>query len=1455
MAGSFEEKQIEEEYVSTQNLIELGNIDLNENKNLHFSTSTAIERTLSIDSIHESIQSSPSINSLNEDFASPKTQLKDLKAFQLKNKEINQEELQNELILSSNSENITNISINSDKSNNDEIQILSATELLKEYLNTDIVETDTIEDKLNIKENLLAKYESDALTDIMDDFVPESKLKKNIDIAELSRNQPFFTTENVFDQYRKNLNDRSWNPLITWTFVYLLPLLWTSNRSNLNELGVPKANKDMTATYNYNKGKKKLDSSKGKLIIALVKLYFFSFAHSFFYRLVNDLLYYAGPYLLNYIIIYVKQSQTDNPPPLWWGLLLSFGMLIVPIVQTLFIHRYFTLQGLNIVKISSFLQAALYRKSLLLAPEERSRFSTGEIVNLQTIDVEKVAETLGYWTVHAFTVPISLTLALYFTFTVIGWSTFAGVATIAILLPLDGIVGKWVAKYANLVLSKKDSRSKLVSAMIHGIRVIKYYASENLYLDLISKARFEEYKKLRIYFLLLSIQEFITAAIPLITSLATFGVYQFVGGDLSAEKLFTALSLLTTMRLTIRIVPEFLMEMINAFVSLNRIILFLNAKEIQKMPHLQSKSFNDVDEDIVYDEKSSDYDISFKNASFKWNSTDKAPILSNINLDIKKGELMSIIGPVGSGKSTLIHSVFGDTILSEGKIVISNNANIAYCPQQPWIVNATFRENITMDLPYDENKYNEVIRVCALLPDLETMPAGSDTEISSFGTTLSGGQKARLSLARACYRDADIYLLDCPLSAVDREVAYHIYEECIRGFLRSKTIILVTHNLQLLSQSDSITIMEKGSIKISGSYTTLMRENADFSNMIKIYVDDKKIMCERPIVVIDNNIKDILIDQNSISVSENNNHISGVLTKKETLKEGLIGFGVYIRYLLGFTIPMLILILIFGGLSKVLETGMDAWMAAFNNESIYEILKNLGVYAGFAFGAGLINLLFNITFFQGSLWSSNSMHNRMMKRLLHATISFYDETPSGAILNRCSSDQNSADQFLPTNTYHLIIQVLILLSVLVIIAYAFPLFLISLIPISISFYIVQRVYRNVSRQLARLRNNAKTPLLSNINSCLEGVSTIRAHNYLSNFHSKHDILITEYCNYHLLMILTNRWVGVRMESVSALVIFLASIASVLFSKSVSPAIVGLSLSYSLTVTRTFYRIISYFASMESSLVSVERIEEFSNIEQEAEFKFDKPKVQDNWPNEGKIEFKNIKMRYRPTLDYSLKNLSIEFESGKKTAIVGRSGSGKSTIIQCLLRIVEISKGSIIIDGVDISKIGLHELRERIAIIPQHPFIFHGTLRFNVDPFNKYSDFEIWNALEKVRMKSTVESMEYKLDQQLEEGGQGLSIGQQQLLCIARVLLRDCKIILCDEATSSVSQEDDVLINKILNEAFQGRTMIIISHRIHTIVNDVDKVLVMKNARCIEYGTPQELLNNPDSAFSKLVIEE
>lgn len=930
-----------------------------------------------------------------------------------------------------------------------------------------------------------------------------------------------------------------------------------------------------------------------------------------------------------------------------------------------------------------------------------------------------------------------------------------------------------------------------------------------------------------------------------------------IGGDLAPEKLFTALSLMTTMRLTIRIIPEYMIEMINVFVSAKRVIAFLNAKEIEHMPHLAEQiSLENVEDIVLEDTLHEDISVSFQNASFKWDSSDSEPTLKDITLNVKKGELMSIIGPVGSGKSTLVHSIFGDAQLVEGSLNVAPG-KIAYCAQQPWIVNATFRDNVIMELPYNEAKYNEVIRVCALLPDLESMPAGSDTEISSSGTTLSGGQKARLSLARACYRDADIYLLDCPLSAVDRQVAVHIYEECILGYLKSKTIILVTHNLQLLSASDSITIMDQGTIRITGSYPRLMKENEGFSTMITTYIDDSKIMkdsLDESNIDVEPELPEENFEELSVDESEIASH-SGALTKFESLKGGFIQLAIYKKYLLGFTIPILLLIGVTGVVSKVLETAMDAWMSRFKNDSFRDALTHLGIYGGLALGAAIITLFFNLLFFQGSLWSSNAMHDRLVNRLFHAPISFYDETPSGAILNRCAIDQNLVDQVLPANTFHVLIQMLLLVSVFGVIIYAFPLFIVVAVPILICFYITQRIYRNSSRQIARLKSNAKTPVFTSISSSMEGNSTIRAHNYISKISAKHDLLLTEHNNLHLNLILMNRWVGVRLESMSAVVIFIASLAAIIFSRSVSPAIVGLCLSYSLTVTRTFYRIVTYFSSMETSLVSVERIEEFSRISQEAPCRYDKPRVSHSWPTEGKIEFRNVKMRYRENLDYAIKNFSHTFEAGKKTAIVGRSGSGKSTIIQCLLRAVELTKGSILIDGVDISQIGLHELRERIAIIPQHPFIFYGSVRFNIDPHNCYSDRDIWEALDKVRMKDVVFNMPDQLDQHLEEGGQNLSLGQQQLLCIARVLLRDCKIVLCDEATASVSHEDDTTINNILNEAFRDRTMIIISHRIYSIVNDVDNVVVMSNARLIEQGKPRELLRSRSSEFSKLVGDE
>ncbi|KAJ3296180.1 hypothetical protein HK104_001918 [Borealophlyctis nickersoniae] len=798
---------------------------------------------------------------------------------------------------------------------------------------------------------------------------------------------------------------------------------------------------------------------------------------------------------------------------------------------------------------------------------------------------------------------------------------------------------------------------------------------------------------------------------------------------------------------------------------------------------------------------------------------------------------------------------------------VSFSGSLGYCPQQAWIQNASLKENVVFWQPFERERYLMALRDCALEQDLKQLPDGDRTMIGERGINLSGGQKQRVNLARVVYFNSDIVLLDDPLSAVDAHVGRYLFENCILGALKDKTRILVTHQLHFLPKVDIVVVMKDGEVAEFGTYAELMASQGEFSVLMRSHggVDESSASETESAMETDDEIaaagvakaKQDKVNLDRLGQALSKESKARTLMSVEERATGSVDIRVWLSYMRAagnttFIMGLLIMLI----LLQAARIGNDMWLVQWTNKRIPNFPDSgyIGVYFAWGISQSLVTYCFGVFFAFASTRAGRVLHKASITRVLRAPVYFFDTTPLGRIINRFSKDQDSMDTQL-SDAFRMFSTTLAgTLATFVLIIYATPLFAAPLAPVLVLYYFAQKIYRAVSRELKRLDSLSRSPLYAHVGETLTGLPTIRAYREQNRFVKQNDAMIdTNNAPYYLLFT-AQRWMGIRLETLGGLLVFFAATFGILnrTSETLSTALLGLSMSYALEVTQTINWCIRQFTDTEVAMNSVERIEHYAyKIDVEADAIVPSNRPPPGWPQTGEIEVKDLEMKYAPDLPTVLKGVSFNVRDKEKIGVVGRTGSGKSSLMTALFRLTEPTAGSITISGLSTTSIGLRDLRSALAIIPQDPVLFSGSFRTNLDPFSEHTDDELWDALGRANLKGKVVGEKEGLEASVTEGGENLSVGQRQLLCLARAMLKKPRIIILDEATANIDYETDAIIQRSLREDFADATILTIAHRLNTII-DYDRVMVLDAGVIVEYDSPRALLDMEGGRFRAMV---
>ncbi|KAL6931193.1 related to Oligomycin resistance ATP-dependent permease YOR1 [Hanseniaspora guilliermondii] len=1317
---------------------------------------------------------------------------------------------------------------------------------------------------------------------------------------------------------RKFIPPHFLSPLNFFFFHWVLPIIKAGYRRTVqpNDLFKVNSNQEIGKLHqdferNWELALAKVEANgklPGKTFI--IKVLFKTFKWSYSLSILFSILSNAGvacvPFVSKKLIAFVEEKHflKSHLSP-GKGIGYTFGLAGLLYMYTTFnshmLANSFIVGGF----CRSILQKAILIKSFKVSNKSKSKFTQAIIASMSTTDLNRIEMGVAFHTgIYAF--PVSIGIALGQLLKNIGPISLIGCFYFLVAIAVNLFAFKYIFTYRISANKRTDVRIGLIREIANSLKIIKFYAWENAYYKNISERRREEISRLgKMQIMFSSIISF-DVLTPTVASMIVFAsLYGINGGLKSPANTFSSLAVFQVLLSVVFMIPQTLSSSMTAYVALKRIQEFLLSEEDESELRV-SLPCNNVENSVEVE-----------GCSFEWSEVQESPEsendedenndtaettvksnfkgLQDLNFDVKKGEFIVVTGPIGCGKSSLLYALANLMKKTEGELRINGELLLN---GEPWIQNTTFRNNITFGTKFIQEKYDTVIDVCALKGDLDLLDAGHNTEIGERGVTLSGGQKQRLALARTVYKDADIYLFDDVLSAVDAHVGKHIMDNCILDYLHGKTRILATHQLNLIEHADRVLFLGSDYTYAMGTLDELLATKPDFKVLMDNFTT-KGISKTIPVLkskksptldesVKNNDEKDIFntfevssgtdstLDEEELKLEkEREERKKGRIIAKEQRAVNSIGWNVYKTYaIFGSGKKIWPLAVSIAAFSQTLNTFCTLFTTVWLSYWSEKKFKNrsdgfyIGIYALFAFGSMITTFLAAIITFTFGLNASKKLHNQAAYKILHVPMSYIDTTPVGSIINRFSKDIDILDNELPMNLDFLLAQLFEIGGILIMAIIYLPWFAIATPFLFILLIVILDIYQSTAREVKRLESVQRSFVVNNFQESMSGLNTIKMFKMQEMFVFKNDYTINKQNEATIAFQSLQRWASnnVMLLAVTTTILICIMCSCGVFS--INAAATGVLINYIIQLTTSLRMLLLQSTELENFMNSTERVNNYATeLEQESAYDVPETDPGSDWPNlNPSISFENVSMRYRKNLPLILKNLNFEIKAGEKIGICGKTGCGKSSTVSTLFRITEIEEGTIKIGGVDISKLGLYNLRKKISIIPQESVLFKTDIRKNLDPFGDYSDEQLWKALvdsgaieeselEAVKKQKFPEDREtahkFHLDRQVEEDGKNFSLGERQLLGLSRAVVRNSKVLVLDEATSSVDYETDAKIQRKIKENFgKDTTILTIAHRLKTII-DYDRVLVLDAGEIKEFDAPYKLFSNPDSVFRGL----
>lgn len=1216
------------------------------------------------------------------------------------------------------------------------------------------------------------------------------------------------------------------------TFLWLDPTIRKIYETQTIDPGeTPPVHYVQNCLYTYDRTLKKWKDGSKSLFRVYLSLYSLNIVLMLVMEWIAIAANLGQAFLLQQFLVYINSGK---PPVV--GLSIATAIFLCSVGKLTAMFRFAAIHFRIRSQVYSSLGTFVYRKAINLSADARKDKNSGEIINNLAIDVTKLSQLA----MHAFVVnlPFRLLIGIWALYRLLGVSALFGFAAAVVLVPLSSKISTSISALVKKNMKNRDERLKLTSEILQSIKSIKLYAWEQPMLrrlfairndkELVMAKRIGHFN---------AFSMFLWNTIPFaitITCLVAF--VKLTRISLIPSIIFPALSLFDFITEPIMQLPDAIVAIVEATNCFARLDKFFSMKENE------SKVVR-LDKPVL----PNDVTVSVKDATFSWDSDNVA--LRNVNLTARCGQLTCIVGKVGTGKSALIKAILGEVPISKGSVEV--NGSIAYCAQHPWIQNASVRENILFGKNYNERFYNRVVAACQLTVDFEILPEGDATMVGEKGIALSGGQRARISLARAVYSNAEVYLLDDVLSAVDAHVGKSIIRDVIRGMLSDKTVILATNAINVLRYAGEIILLQGGEIAERGSYKEVMENESELARLINEHSSDltheEDTPKRRSSVVSNKSAKEDEVDKPD---------------RREVRAKGQVKLRVYLEYFKACNFPMIILyVFIYAGnvtcnigANYILKYWSEINLDKGHNSSI---LFYLTIYAitgisGAACMLAAALIMWSYCVIRGSKY----FHDKMARSVLRSPMQFFETTPIGRILNRFADDMNVVDQQLIWSILAVIDYGLLAIGVLSVVIFNLPIMIVVILILFVIFNRIRVFYIPSTRELKRLVSTCRSPLFSHLLESVNGVETIRAYGQLGKFTTINNEITNRFIRVHYTMLSCNRWLSMRLQAISAVILYSSSLF-ILATRGtlheLSSGLAGFVLVNALSISNALSMIIRGWADIETRSVSLERVIEYCGLKPEAaEVSTYRPPTK--WPAKGEILFQNYSTKYREDLEPVLKNINVSIKLREKIGVVGRTGAGKSTLTMALFRIVEATAGHIVLDSEAIDKLGLYDLRSLLNVIPQDSNVVEGTIRDNLDPLGKHTDEELWDVLRLAHLKDHVEQLgDDSLGAMIFEGGSNLSAGQRQLLSLARALLNKSNVLVLDEATASIDVETDRIVQNTIRTEFKDKTILTIAHRLATI-SDSDKVLVLDKGEVKEFDSPDNLLRSKDSMYRALCVE-